>query len=138
MYEDFSRQTFVIWQQNMLIARVDLTRIQVKLSFLPQLRKRTMAALKTNDKILHDDNCIWIQNKFITFKISRKKQTKYIFVIENIKLQTPNFYARTDSISWMLKKITSCSKSWSCVNDVLFNIWLMRLFICHPFFYISM
>lgn len=36
---------------------------------------------KTNDKILHHDNCIWIQNKFITFKIRKK----YIFVIEIIK-----------------------------------------------------
>lgn len=131
MYEDFSRQTFVIWQQNMLIARVDLTRIQVKLSFLPQLQKRTMAALKTNDKILHDDNCIWIQNKFITFKISRKKQTKYIFVIENIKPQTPNFYARTDSISWMLKKKLHRVQS---LDPVLMMFYLMFDFYLSSFF----
>lgn len=82
MYEEFSRQTFVIWQQNMLIAWVDPTRIQVKLSSFPQLRQGTMTAeKKTNDKILHHDNCIWIQNKFITFKIRKK----YIFVIEIIK-----------------------------------------------------
>lgn len=82
MYEEFSRQTFVIWQQNMLIAWVDPTRIQVKLSSFPQLRQGTMTAeKKTNDKILHHDSCIWIQNKFITFKIRKK----YIFVIEIIK-----------------------------------------------------
>lgn len=51
MYEEFSRQTFVIWQQNMLIAWVDPTRIQVKLSSFPQLRQGTMTAEKKKQMI---------------------------------------------------------------------------------------